>query len=58
MKAAKSRWAVSCSKPNDRFHIPFLGRGTFGSGWQRQKELGDSAFQSESFKTEGRGVLV
>ena len=49
---------MSCSKPDDRCHIPFLGRGTFGSGWQRQKELGDSAFQSESFEIESRAVLV
>jgi hypothetical protein len=26
-------------------HVPFLGRGTFGSGWQRQIELGESRCQ-------------
>lgn len=26
-------------------HIPFLGLGTFGSGWQRQTLLGDSPSQ-------------
>ena len=39
-------------------YVPFLGRGTFGSGWQRQIELGDSPFQaSGSCETDGRGVL-